>query len=365
MMDDEISSLIASIYSAFFMPDETVPMLTSVMNFVGAEMGFLAHADGPTNITAFHLINHNPETQKLYNERFASLDPRADIALISPVGSATHAQTILKNEAIEKTEYFDEFLRKSQAKDTLYGIIGSSEKTGHVGISINRRFCEDFFDKRHTEKLSFLMPHFVNALNLSTDLRGAVLARALLQRTTDAFFLLASAEGHVAPLDDYHQEALNGGLGLTTEGGKLKTVLPRFQDRLEKAIASALEEGRGDSFLMPVSIGQSCTVRVGPVPEEIRPMILDFNQPYALVQIQPPVTQSKNSLSLFASSFGLTPREAALLKNLSETFNLRHAANLNEISYETARSYLKSILAKTHSEGQAELLVKLERANRS
>jgi DNA-binding CsgD family transcriptional regulator len=57
------------------------------------------------------------------------------------------------------------------------------------------------------------------------------------------------------------------------------------------------------------------------------------------------------------SRFSLTPHEAKLVLCLIEGKTLRLASALLDISYETARTYLKSIFQKTNTCRQAELVL--------
>jgi DNA-binding CsgD family transcriptional regulator len=63
------------------------------------------------------------------------------------------------------------------------------------------------------------------------------------------------------------------------------------------------------------------------------------------------------STDLLHCHFGLTPSEARLALNLVTGETLRSAAAELHISYETARTQLKSILSKTGTRRQAELVV--------
>jgi DNA-binding CsgD family transcriptional regulator len=55
--------------------------------------------------------------------------------------------------------------------------------------------------------------------------------------------------------------------------------------------------------------------------------------------------------------FGLTPAEYRLLCRLVEGQPLREAANTLSVSYETARSTLKSVFSKTGAHRQSELIL--------
>ena len=65
-------------------------------------------------------------------------------------------------------------------------------------------------------------------------------------------------------------------------------------------------------------------------------------------------------LSEFASTYGLTPAEGRFCQAMAQGRNLSDAALVCGISYETARSRIKEIFAKTQNKSQVDLLLMLE-----
>jgi DNA-binding CsgD family transcriptional regulator len=57
--------------------------------------------------------------------------------------------------------------------------------------------------------------------------------------------------------------------------------------------------------------------------------------------------------------FGCTPSEARLAELLAQGFGLRHAAQQMNITYGTARVYLKIVFDKTGARTQAQLVARL------
>ena len=74
-----------------------------------------------------------------------------------------------------------------------------------------------------------------------------------------------------------------------------------------------------------------------------------------------PVSRSPAMSRDLVSKFALTPAEAKLLRLVGIGENLRNAADQLGISYETARSQLKVVFAKTDVHRQAELVALMAR----
>jgi DNA-binding CsgD family transcriptional regulator len=60
-------------------------------------------------------------------------------------------------------------------------------------------------------------------------------------------------------------------------------------------------------------------------------------------------------------AFSLTASEAALVMKLEQEIALTDAADLLNISFETARTHLKRIMSKTQTKRQQELLMLVRR----
>jgi DNA-binding CsgD family transcriptional regulator len=69
-------------------------------------------------------------------------------------------------------------------------------------------------------------------------------------------------------------------------------------------------------------------------------------------------------LTVLRDRFGLTPSEARLARRLVTGESLRSAALALNVSYETARTALKVIFAKTDTHRQSELVIVILRAAR-
>ena len=63
------------------------------------------------------------------------------------------------------------------------------------------------------------------------------------------------------------------------------------------------------------------------------------------------------------NSYGLTPAEIRIVLQLLSGKSLRDSALVAGVSYETARSVLKSVFVKTGTHRQSELVLLLSRTN--
>jgi DNA-binding CsgD family transcriptional regulator len=83
---------------------------------------------------------------------------------------------------------------------------------------------------------------------------------------------------------------------------------------------------------------------------------------HAAVFIFDPAVKATTAISMFASSYGLTPAEAALAQDLAQGASLDEFSAKRNISRNTAKSQLHSIFAKTETSRQPELVSLLLRS---
>ena len=83
---------------------------------------------------------------------------------------------------------------------------------------------------------------------------------------------------------------------------------------------------------------------------------VDEDASSVLIARDPEPNVSITSCAPLVDLYGLTPSEARLLAQLLQGRTLRESALALRISWESSRTYMKRILAKTRTRRQAELL---------
>lgn len=167
----------------------------------------------------------------------------------------------------------------------------------------------------------------------------------------------------------FHTAAMGNliGRGLSLREGRFRAADPVADNALQALVAraSAPAEG-GDAGLTPVVARRpDCpplVLRCHPVAGAARDF-LGLVRSILLVDdlsVRPPPPAAE----LLARAFGLSPSEARLAVRLGTGATLREAADLEGITYETARTRLKDIYLKTGTKRQSELAVLAARLGR-
>jgi len=272
-------------------------------------------------------------------------------------------QKMLANETFNQSDYFQDIHVAGDILDSVHGIINRVPGFAQSSISIQRSFKKGFFEKEHERRMQLLMPHLVNAVSLAADLSAQTLIQSSSQNAGNKLFFLVNTDLRFVPLQEGWEELLAQIDGLRIQNGCLLAE-SGLEDRLKKVVSRAISIGIGERFLYPLANTEYCEVQVSPFPEELANFqFIGMRGQYALLTIDLHRKPSQRGVQIFASSFGLTQKESDLLAEFSRKSILREAAVNVGIAYETARWHMKTILHKTNSLNQADLLARLARAD--
>ncbi len=133
-----------------------------------------------------------------------------------------------------------------------------------------------------------------------------------------------------------------------------------FRDAIKQVVNGMVVGETRPSMALPLTrrkAFQPLHVRINPLHAREAPFpVHALKQPAAVVYITDPDQAGETSQELLRRMFGLTPREATLLNHLTKGLEMGEAAHEMGVTPHTARSFLKSIFAKTGTARQAELI---------
>ena len=181
----------------------------------------------------------------------------------------------------------------------------------------------------------------------------------------DAAFI-TSERGTVQELNAAAQYLVNDGVVvLQAPDSRLSLQSDTADEELYREISQAHAEKKAEtkplsSIIRATGIGGFLLVSVFPValpahsPTDMAPPSSPRLQ--VLIGVRRRLQRLDDSTPRFALRFGLTPAETRLAKALKDGLKLREAAQVNKISYETARGHLRSIFWKADIKRQADLI---------
>jgi DNA-binding CsgD family transcriptional regulator len=271
-------------------------------------------------------------------------------------------QDFVSREEMDRSDYHRGFLARYDINWSAG--VGFSNADDEWCLVFERGDKQGFFEPREQADLV----RFATQLDRVAAL-GRNLAYANATGMLDAYESIGSASflldrfGRVIRLNAQAQRLIGDGLMLSH--GRLSCGHPRDSAALAGLIA-ALTTPDSATVALPLVAARRPAKR----PLAIQGIPLTglasavFSPAKSILLVADTEKRSVTPLEHLRTMFGLTTTEAILVSHLEQDITLSNAAEQTGIAFETARSYLKRIFAKTGTSRQSELLMLLRRLPR-
>lgn len=350
MFDD---TLIDRIYEAALVPELWPHVLTDISLSAGFRGGFVfAVRDGYVNATG------SAELMPLYDEFVAGGWDKQDLRL--PRAAASEHQgfltdhDLLTEEEIAADHVYENFYRKNDI-GFVAGTVVKNPNGDSVAIAFERNQKLGPVSRPIVASLDRLRPHLARASMLSSRLS---FERARAQ--SQALQAIGLAAGVLSRRGQ-----------LLAANGLLNSVIPNLiQDRALRAVfsdsradalfAAALSDLSSNRVVIARSIPIAASSNQVPVIVHIVPIRGAAHDVFAeanvLLVLMPVDRSNVPAADLIQGLFDLTPAEARIARGVSRGETVDGIAITTNVSRETVRSQLKSVLTKTGLSRQQELV---------
>ncbi|WP_174297633.1 helix-turn-helix transcriptional regulator [Sphingomonas bacterium] len=371
MSAERLERLTDRIYDAVAEPAAWREVLAELADLAGAGQAMLLTASVVTGASdAVFYGNVDRSAPAEFHTYYSAInpltrmgDPSRYLAVWQP--TIIRDEDILPREALQRTEYYNDFLRPLGAE---HGIYLRLERRGEIvtNISLGRSSARGRFGQDTDKALSPVYSHLKRAAALRWRFRELSQFTAATTLALDAApeaALLLDAVGCVVYANDAAERLLADGTLLRRSGRCLIAFAPRVAAALASAIAAATKPGerRGGVVALVGTDGH----RAGEA--SVLPLSLDAalaaNGPAVLVRISPLADVGRTNEAM--DGFGLTRAERALALALIDGQSLRHAAAARGVSINTVRCQLAGLFNKTGARRQTELVALLTRENKA
>lgn len=187
-------------------------------------------------------------------------------------------------------------------------------------------------------------------------------AQALLDAVAAATFLL-TPQGRILHTNRAADALLRDADGLRTEGGYLVAARASRQAALQEIIFAAGHlDARDGAIALPRPSGER------PLQALVAPLAVgdgDTVVPHVLILVTDPAIAARFSDTVLAALYSFTPAEAEVANALLAGNSQQEIAAFREVSPGTTRLQIKSLLRKTDSRRQADLVRLLMTAPRA
>lgn len=298
-----------------------------------------------------------------YNAYYASRNVWMARIASRPVGKAVPAEFFLSRSKLQKTEWYNDFLRPNDIVSGL-GVTVMRDSSRFVSTSILLPRCSDAAQASYVSLLQRITPHIERALKVNRQLSAAEFRWSMAEECFHRLKIGIVVIGHDRKILFSNAEAnriFRQGDGLTlSREGRLAAGTTADNKRLKGIFETIFGKGspelQNESGVMSIQ-RRSGTRAYGILVTKLHPPTELFGGrgPMALLFVSD-VASQRPSVERLAEAFGLTPSEARLLYVLLDGQSLVESAARLGISINTAKTHLKGLFEKMGCARQADLV---------
>lgn len=352
------------LYQAASDPDAWPEAIAAVASLLDATSGCMLWV-GPEGFS-FRQHGFDPEAADLYLREFAPLDlwllagqhPRYG------EGSVITGVDLVEPVSLRRSRFGAEMLPRLEAFELLSGVAVRQGERRSV-FSLFRPDGAPEFGAEERRLHGLLLPHFRRAAWLQQRLALAGAQEAALDRLAFGLLLL-DGRGRVLFANRAAQAALAQQDGLAQRAGRLVALHLPVASALERLVQAVgapdprRPASAGGVLAVPRPSGRlPWRLIASPLPPGLAAALPTGGRARVLLVVSEPDRVPVPPVGQLQGLLGLTPQEARLALLLAEGHELKEAAESLGIGYETARTHLRSTLAKAGVRRQGQLVAQV------
>lgn len=339
--DDSAWPDLAATFAASFETASTVFQLRDLATDGIRILGRTANASASADL-AYRTYYHRLD---VWTEKGARLAPM----------TVMNGEQVISAKDLAASEIYTDFFRGLG----IFQVIGAAFPVGATQfgiVGIHRDRHQTPFDADAERRLTMLLPHLQRSLQLRQHL-------TLDNTDTRSCTLVVDANMRILRSSTMADDLLRHGDGLYLANGALASYSPDTTAALARHVADAVgtmaaRHGTpGGLVSVPRLHGFPLTVQIAPF--AFKQNVQGDSAPAAMLIVRDPERMPSDFTKLVENAFGLTRAEALIAEGLARGHAVQDIALANGVSYHTARTQLKSLMRKTSTSRQGELIALL------
>lgn len=362
-MNDErrFDEIVGRLYEAAVNPDLWRPTLLNAAAWTGAHSFHMFTWDRHDGRPLFAMVSHDhlQERIRLYNAYYHRVDPVLEHALTKSTGGFIASQEFFDDRFVNRNEYYQDFL----VSNNQCWITGGTLQLGNgvdAVLAMVRNHDAGRFDSEELKRARRFWTHYHKATSLfvqTESLRREAVVGARGLEQVEIGVVATDGVGRVLFINAQAEATMKASGRISVRDGRLAASDPALGDVLRKALESA-DRGTSSSGL-PIaartSTEEDLLITVAPL-GDTTPMWGMLARPSVLVLIRSRSRQRMVTASQLMQLFALTPAEARVARALAQGQSLEGYASDCGISSATVRTQLRSVLGKTGTGRQQDLV---------
>lgn len=280
---------------------------------------------------------------------------------VREAGAVVLGRSILPRTELVRSAMYRQFLAPRAIQEVLRLDIFHEDDCSQ-SVSLARPWSSGPFTPEELRFVRSLMPQLQHMAAVQVRLGEArTVARSALDalETAQAPLLLLDRQGRVVRASAAAERILREADGLSAGPTGLRAATPALSGRLAsligRAAGAAGVPGVSGGLRLPRPSGKPDLTLVA-VPLNPGAECPGAKRPTIVLQVTDPLARNTPDPALLGETFGLTPAEAGLAANLLRGLSVGEVAADSKRSVATVRTHLASVLAKTETARQSELV---------
>ncbi|HEV7317647.1 MAG TPA: helix-turn-helix transcriptional regulator [Ensifer sp.] len=311
-----------------------------------------------------YVSGFTPEAIEQFNSHFAAINPWIPKSVLVPVGRGLSGEDIVARKDLLKSEFYHDWLKRQTDCETTVGVTIVRSPTRTLLISTCTSSTDEDLNQQAADQYTALAPHLKRAFDFLRR-RDLMMAEQHEGRT----LLDTIGVGVIYVGDNLRIRSMNENAARMTAGGApfRVTVNGRLlMGEAEASVALGLLAWPIGSATQPqvriVRTSEGNAFRVTLIRRGSSIFTELLEGPTVAVLIEPAsAVAGEQRLDHLKDHYGLTPAEIRIASGIAAGLTLKEMSRANCVSYETIRTQLKSVYAKTRVNSQAALIKLLMR----
>jgi DNA-binding CsgD family transcriptional regulator len=361
---EDFSALVGELYGGLLNEAPWDGFLQALAAHIDADNAILILLAPESQIPPAMTATGDPLGARRYVTDYFSRDPFKGL----PEGRVTSLREFLAGSRIVETEFYREFMEFS-GSDQILGIDLRAENGFEARLRVTRAAGVHDFGAAERASLQRLVPHLRSAITLFGRLQDTAIEQGVYRGAIEQLAVgtvLLDHRGGILRANTVAERIIAARDGLQATGGRLLIVGTPEASRSLQQLLRRLEQTADPATVPAIRLrverpsgARDLSLVAKPA---LGPAYLRAGGGAAVAlfisETAPAAAPASEAIRDF---FKLTQREAALAAHIAGGASLQESARLLGVSYNTARTHLRAIFAKTGAARQSQLVLLLRR----
>jgi DNA-binding NarL/FixJ family response regulator len=361
----EFLLVVEGLYSSVMEESKWLEAMRGLIRHVGGNAAYRMVSDPRTaQVIETEPFDVDPEFNRLFEAHYTAKDVRIPAALDQNVGTPLLDYQLLDLSQLRRSEIYNDLLVPFDMP-YLMGLWMRKSPTQFVSFSIESSLKHGPFHGESVERLRRVIPHLLRVSQARDLLARARLYQHHFRQMLDTLpfgLIMLDERGHVIEVSRLAEEVLSDGATLHYRQRVLHALNATDDGKLQQAIGAVSRKGirgAGGSTLTLRRITHALPLTVIVLPAIIPELLATYPRPTAMLLLLDPERKVQSTIEIMQRALMLSHAESTLALALFNGFSLREAAARLGRSYNTCKTQMKSIYAKTGCASHIDLAKKI------